>query len=224
MMETKTLKRFSTNSDVKMEVNSISDYLKPNMPLPQYLPYARFLLDTDLSHTAKLLYTLLLDRATLSQKNNWVDERGFVYVIFPISSLSEALRCSTMSIKRALRSLEDADLIERRRGRITVPNSIFVKVPTEQKCSFAWNDFVPSDGTEMISSIYNIVDSRYRSRKPLIVTTNLTLDEIRCPQDTAHARIYDRLLEMCVPVSCIGVSFRKETAQEKMERLKSLIG
>ena len=39
-----------------MEVNSISDYLKPNMPLPQYLPYARFLLDTDLSHTAKLLY------------------------------------------------------------------------------------------------------------------------------------------------------------------------
>ncbi len=76
MMETKTLKRSSTNSDVKMEVNSISDYLKPNMPLPQYLPYARFLLDTDLSHTAKLLYTLLLDRATLSQKNNWMDDRG----------------------------------------------------------------------------------------------------------------------------------------------------
>ena len=65
---------------------------------------------------------------------------------------------------------------------------------------------------------------RYRSRKPLIVTTNLTLDEIRRPQDTAHTRIYDRLLEMCVPVSCIGVSFRKKNAQEKMECLKSLIG
>ena len=64
----------------------------------------------------------------------------------------------------------------------------------------------------------------YRSRKPLNVTTNLTLDEIRHPQDTAHARIYDRLLEMCVPISCIGVSFRKENAQEKLERLKSLIG
>ena len=81
-----------------------------------------------------------------------MDERGFVYVIFPLSSLSDALRCSTMSIKRALRSLEDADLIERRRGRITVPNSIFVKVPTEQKCSFAWNDSAICDGTEMISS------------------------------------------------------------------------
>ena len=60
-METRTLKRSSANSDVKTEVNAISDYLKPNMPLPQYLPYARFLLDADLSHTAKLLYTLLLE-------------------------------------------------------------------------------------------------------------------------------------------------------------------
>ena len=65
-----------------MEVNAISNYLKPNMPLPQYLPYARFLLDTDLSHTAKLLYTLLLDRATLSQKNHWVDAQGRIYVVY----------------------------------------------------------------------------------------------------------------------------------------------
>ena len=87
------------------------------------------------------------------------------------------------------------------------------------------DDFGMERGTEYaLEQIYNIVDSRYRSRKPLIVTTNLTLDEIRHPQDTAHARIYDRLLEMCVPVSCIGMNFRQETAQEKMERLKSLIG
>ena len=72
-----------------MEVKIISDYLKPNMPLPQYLPYARFLLNTDLSNTAKLLYTLLLDRATLSQKNNWVDEHGRIYVIYPLSNLAK---------------------------------------------------------------------------------------------------------------------------------------
>ena len=141
-----------------LEVNAISNYLTADTPLPQYLPYARFLLDTDLSHTAKLLYALLLDRATLSQKNNWMDECVFVYVIFPLSSLSDALRCSTMSIKRALRSLEDADLIERRRGHIAVPNNIFVKVPTEQKCSSAWNDSAPCDRTEMISSIRTIFE------------------------------------------------------------------
>ena len=150
-----------------LEVNSISDYLTVTTPLPQYLPYPRFLLDTDLSHTAKLLYTLLLDRATLSQKNNWMDERGFVYVIFPLSSLSDALRCSTMSIKRALRSLEDADLIERRRDRITVPNSIFVKVPTMQKCSPAWNGFVLSDGTEMMPSMEQKCSTNQRNKNNL---------------------------------------------------------
>ena len=161
-----------------LEVNSISDYLTVTTPLPQYLPYPRFLLDTDLSHTAKLLYTLLLDRATLSQKNNWVDERGFVYVIFPLLSLSKALRCSTMSIKRALSSLEDADLIERKRSRITVPNSIFVKVPTVQKCSPAWNDSVPSDGTEMISSMEQKCSTNQRNKNNLkdnhLVRTNGT--------------------------------------------------
>ena len=161
-----------------LEVNFISDYLTVTTPLPQYLPYPRFLLDTDLSHTAKLLYTLLLDRATLSQKNNWMDERSFVYVIFPISALSKALRCSTMSIKRALRSLEDADLIERRRSRIAVPNSLFVKVPTAQKRSSAWNDFVLSDGTEMMPSMEQKCSTNQRNKNDLngnhLVRTNGT--------------------------------------------------
>ena len=150
-----------------LEVNAISNYLTADTPLPQYLPYARFLLDTDLSHTAKLLYTLLLDRATLSQKNNWMDECGFVYVIFPLSSLSDALRCSTMSIKRALRSLEDADLIERRRSRIAVPNSLFVKVPTAQKHSSAWNNFILSYGTEMMPSMEQKRSTNQRNKNNL---------------------------------------------------------
>ena len=41
--------------------------------LPAYLPYPRFLLKMEISQTAKLLYALLLDRSTLSQKNKWQD-------------------------------------------------------------------------------------------------------------------------------------------------------
>ena len=52
-----------------------------------------------------------------SLHRNGAEQKGLG--IFPLSSLSEVLQCSTMSVKRALRSLEDADLIERRRGRIT---------------------------------------------------------------------------------------------------------
>jgi DNA replication protein DnaC len=55
-----------------------------------------------------------------------------------------------------------------------------------------------------LEQVYNVVDSRYRSQKPFIVTTNLTLEELQNPEDTAHSRIYDRLLEMCCPVFFTG--------------------
>ena len=50
-------------------MNPIADYMTAETELPAYLPYPRFLLKMDISHTAKLLYALLLDRSTLSQKN-----------------------------------------------------------------------------------------------------------------------------------------------------------
>ena len=106
------------------------------MPLPQYLPYARFLLDADLSHTAKILYTLLLDRATLSQKNNWVDDRGRIYVIYPLSNLAKDLGCCVSSVTRAFTELEKTDLVERVRYGFSKPSHILLKVPhTVQNCA-----------------------------------------------------------------------------------------
>ena len=94
-------------------------------------------------------------------------------------------------------------------------------------CSFPLlilDDFGMERGTEYgLEQVYNVVDSRYRSGKPLIVTTNLTLEELQNPEDTAHARIYDRLTEMCCPVCITGENFRKAKAQAKMERLKMLL-
>ena len=49
------------------------------------------------------------------------------------------------------------------------------------------------------------------------------LRQLQHPQDTPHARIYDRLTSMCAPVRFTGSNFRKETAQEKLERLKQLM-
>ena len=56
------------------------------------------------------------------------------------------------------------------------------------------------DSEYALEQLCGVVDSRYQSRKPMIVTTNLTLEELRHPSDLAHERIYDRLLERCVPV------------------------
>ena len=94
----------------------------------------------------------------------------------------------------------------------------------EQEISVILDDFGMERGTEYgLEQVYNVIDSRYRSEKPLIVTTNLSLDELNNPPDTAHKRIYDRVTEMCTPVCCSGVNFRREKAQEKMERLKKLM-
>lgn len=79
-------------------------------------------------------------------------------------------------------------------------------------------------GTEYgLEQVYNVIGSRYRSGKHLIVTTNLSLDELQHPQDTPHARIYDRLLEMCAPILFTGTNFRRQTAQNKLDKLKAMM-
>ncbi len=84
------------------------------------------------------------------------------------------------------------------------------------------DDFGMERGTEYgLEQVYNVIDSRYRSRKPLIVTTNLTLEELQHLEDTAHARIYDRLLEMCSPLLYRGEF--EESRTGKMEQLKRLL-
>ena len=86
------------------------------------------------------------------------------------------------------------------------------------------DDFGMERGTDYgLEQVYNVIDSRYRSKKPLIVTTNIPLQDLQHPQDTAHARIYDRLLEMCAPIRFSGENFRKATAQDKLARLKNLM-
>ena len=80
--------------------------------LPAYLPYPRFLLKMDISHTAKLLYALLLDRSTLSQKNGWQDSEGRTYIVYPIAEIAEMLDKGCTTIKGALNELDAAGLLE----------------------------------------------------------------------------------------------------------------
>ena len=148
----------------------------------------------NVSTDAKLLYGILLDRMNLSARNGWLDEGGRVYIIFTIEEIKGALGCAE---KKAVKLLDELEILD---------------------------DFGMERGTDYgLEQVFNVIDSRYRSGKPLIVTTNLTLDDLRNPEDTAHSRIYDRLLSMCVPVRFTGDNFRQETAKRKMESMKKLI-
>ena len=150
------------------KVNAISDYLKPNMPLPQYLPYARFLLDADLSHTSKLLYTLLLDRATLSQKNNWVDSQDCIYVVYPLSNLAKDLGCCVSSVTRSFAELEKAELAERVRSGFSKPSHILLKVPhTVQNCAVTVCISAQSDCAETHSMVAQKCTPNQRNKNNL---------------------------------------------------------
>ena len=79
------------------------------------------------------------------------------------------------------------------------------------------DDLGAERGTDYaLEQVYSVIDNRYKSAKPLIVTTNLTISQLQNPADLNHARIYDRVLEMCVPVRFDGKSIRRENAAEKL--------
>ena len=99
--------------------------------LTNYLPLPRALLELDLSGTALLLYGLLLDRATLSQKNGWWDEEVWVYVRFPIPKLAAARGRGTALVKVRLRELEEAGLIRRVTPRRGEASQIFLSLPED---------------------------------------------------------------------------------------------
>ena len=73
--------------------------------------------------------------------------------------------------------------------------------------------------------IYEIIDSRYRDKKPCIITTNLTREGLnkKLTGEDEVSRTYDRIVEMCYPIEVKGSSRRIETAKDKEELIKKLI-
>lgn len=81
-----------------------------------------------ISTDAKLLYGIMLDRMSLSQKNGWCDEENRVYIIFTIESIMESLGCGRNKACQLLSELEEkAGLIVRKRQGLGKPSLIYVK-------------------------------------------------------------------------------------------------
>ena len=80
-----------------------------------------------LSTDAKTLYGILLDRMSLSVKNEWFDKKGRVFIIFTIEDVKRTLRCADNKATRLLRELEEFGLIERKRRGQGKPCLVYVK-------------------------------------------------------------------------------------------------
>ena len=111
------------------------EYLTERTLIRDFIPYPRFLLDMNLTQTARILYALLLDRSKISRNNGWKNEKGYIYVIYPIMDLAQVLVKSHMTIKKALNELEDAGLLERQKQGFSKPNLLYVRIPAEGKKS-----------------------------------------------------------------------------------------
>lgn len=87
------------------------------------------------------------------------------------------------------------------------------------------DDLAAERDTEyMNETVQNIIDNRYRCKKPLIVTTNLTAEELQNPIDIKKKRVYSRLAEMCIPVRVNGIDRRKKKRSENFKEYQDLLG
>ena len=135
----------------------MTQYLKFDSYLSWYMAYPRFLLEVNISETAKLVYMLLLDRARVSMKNDtWQDEHGRVFVLYTIPDLARDIGKGETTVKKALNHLVQQDLIWKQPQGAGRPNKIYVKIPTEisptgqtEKCLTGRAFFDPKAGRKL---------------------------------------------------------------------------
>lgn len=74
-----------------------------------------------------------------------------------------------------------------------------------------------------LENVFSVIDRRYRSRRPLIVTTNLPLPRIKTETDIEKRRIYDRILEMCIPLKVDGESRWEAIVVNNVHTMKKIL-
>ncbi|MDD6825232.1 MAG: ATP-binding protein [Oscillospiraceae bacterium] len=74
-----------------------------------------------------------------------------------------------------------------------------------------------------LEQVYSIIEYRISTGKPMIITTNLELEEMKSATDIRKIRTYDRLFRVCFPIQFHGVSFRKKHARDNFETMNELL-
>ena len=113
-----------------------------------------------LSNEAKLLYGLLLERMSLSRKNNQIDKHNRVYIIFPVEEIEESLDVGHEKALNLLKELDDQSgigLVKKKRRGLGLPSILYVKnfivkgeqntdrVPTSRSTENEFQEFGKTD-------------------------------------------------------------------------------
>lgn len=77
--------------------------------------------------------------------------------------------------------------------------------------------------TYALEKVYNIIDSRVRRELPMIITTNLTIEQMKSEVSIDYRRIYDRIFETCFPMQFTGPSWRRTKANDRFAGTKRFL-
>lgn len=87
------------------------------------------------------------------------------------------------------------------------------------------DDLAAERNTEFVNEIvFSVIDARYRSRLPLIITTNVAARAMAQEKEQDRQRIYSRVLEMCHPIEVSGTDRRKQAAVQEYAEMQRLLG
>ena len=83
-------------------------------------------------------------------------------------------------------------------------------------------------GIERLSSFaqekaYEFINGRYEAKKPLLITTNLTIDELTKTPSLELRRVYERITEFCHAVEFTGPSIRRQRSRELFASMTALL-
>lgn len=80
------------------------------------------------------------------------------------------------------------------------------------------------DNSYSAELMYSVIDARYKTGKPTIITTNFDIDEMKRDEDLWRSRIYDRVIEMCpIPLKMQGESKRSAIADARKQKAKEFL-
>ena len=126
---------------------------------------------------------------------NYLLDRGEPVIMTSVLRLTDMIQKSERKEQDIINRLKHADLV------------IFDDFGVERSTDYA------------LERAYSIIDSRHRSRLPMIVTTNLSAKQMKDENDIRLKRIYDRIFETCYPMQFKGPSWRRKAAYEMIEAM-----
>lgn len=87
------------------------------------------------------------------------------------------------------------------------------------------DDFATERRTEyMTEQVTAVIDARYRSKLPLIVTTNINPRDLMSAGGIGEQRVYSRIMDMCVPVPFNGSDRRRSDYAARTAAARELLG